>query len=142
MHEKHEAVLRLPEGRALIAVRFTERMPNDGALTINHDPITETYTEVSFQGEVFGKGQRDPHSAGQIQDSLPQYHPIRLLWERWHLNGMRSHCAHQDRSQPWDITAPCEESGYRCGTAWLIEPLPVEVVRQIIAVMTTDVKAV
>ncbi len=65
---------------------------------------------------------------------------LAALAERWHLNEMRGACAHQavvyDVSRrlvpSLTLTLPCEASGYRYGSAWLVEPLPSEVRERIV----------
>lgn len=133
------ATVRAQGLRIVVTARITESDPA-GKTDIWHKPITEPYTELTFQCEVSDKGSRLVFAAGQALEYLPEHHPLRLIWERWHLNGMRSHCAHQDQTVAWDKVPPCESTGYRCGSAWLVEPLPLEVRRQTVALMTTDVE--
>jgi hypothetical protein len=56
-----------------------------------------------------------------------------MEWDRWHLNTMRAGCAHQ--TVVWEDsrygvrpslerTPVCPVSGYRYGSAWLVEVLP------------------
>lgn len=56
---------------------------------------------------------------------------LAALGDRWHLNDMQAGCVHQEvvyeephhRPSLTD-TLPCPVTGYRYGTAWLVEPLP------------------
>jgi hypothetical protein len=118
-----------------------------------------TVTELSIVGTVW-EGGRESHG-GQCVDyirSLFQYDSEtatdmrRLcdLWDRWHLNGMRPGCRAQrdalagfEPDYDWYgeacVLLQCkqlyevEENGrkYTFGTAWLAEPLPAEVVKEI-----------
>ena len=60
---------------------------------------------------------------------------IVALAERWHLNDLRAGCAHQTvvhedgpygRRPSLELTAPCPVTGYRYGSAWLLEPVPAD----------------
>lgn len=65
------------------------------------------------------------------------FEDLRDLAEHWHLNTMRAACAHQapvyapdryGREVPsLDLTPACPETGYKYGHAWLVEPMPAEV---------------
>lgn len=100
----------------------------------DHNPVPAGATTVSFTGEVIPYRAREGVAFGQVQDYVPD-NVIRNLWDRWHLNGLRSHCAHQNDLIAWDVVAPCEETGYAAGTAWLFEPVPADVVEAIRAAM-------
>ena len=113
--------------RARITLAFRQGRAATGT---DHKPAGQ-YLEASFAGEVIGK-YCDPakdgsvRSCGQIIDVIADYFPAAAhTWRRWHLNGTQSHCAHQDRAIPRDQCPPCPETGYRCGSAWLADPLTV-----------------
>lgn len=63
--------------------------------------------------------------------------------DRWHLNEMRAGCAHQTvvwEDEPYHRpsltqTQPCPVSGYRYGSAWLVEPLPTDVLTRLLALL-------
>lgn len=99
-------------------------------LKIQYDEDTGR-TTASFQGEEYRKHSSHPMACGQAQGSAPR--ALVELWDRWHLNGMRSACAHQ-RALGWTCdTHPavaCPECGFRLGTAWLYEELPGDFVAQ------------
>lgn len=114
------------------------------AQTIHHEQIDE-FTRLSIIGTVNGPG-RAPVTFGQCVDELdlvtsfdPRWDAesvrhLALLWRRWHLNDMRPGCAHQTPigdtpGERLDRTAPCPETDYRWGSAWLVEPLPDDVIR-------------
>lgn len=54
---------------------------------------------------------------------------LRGLWDRWHLNDMRAGCVHQRRKSAPEISAKCGVCGYKYGSAWLHEDVPVQVLR-------------
>ena len=109
--------------------------------TIDHEEVS-SYDAVSFTGDVFPYRSTRSVSCGQVYGDLPERHPVRIAWERWHLSDMRSHCAHQDESIPWDKNPVCDYIDgegvghmYRCGSKWLVEPVPAEVVTDLVALM-------
>jgi hypothetical protein len=75
------------------------------------------------------------------------------LWDAWHLNTLRAACVHIDMSLvPADLPdyAPrgqvsrsywmldnlrCPLTGYKYGSAWLAEPVPADVVEEIVALL-------
>ena len=70
--------------------------------------------------------------------TLESIRKIYELWQEWHLNDMKSHCAHQDEAVAWDKVAPCPVTGYKAGSAWLTKPLPVEVIEQVSALVMRE----
>lgn len=94
---------------------------------------------------VVARNRYDDLTGGQIIDYVAQLPDTSLLngwtpalrdrlvaiWERWHLNSMRAGCDHQ-RALGWTYDAhpsePCPECGYRMGSAWLFEELPLDVI--------------
>lgn len=113
------------EARGRISVTCTITMLQaDRRQTVRHEPAPWNVLRVSFRGEVIPYRCRLVVSAGQVimseRDSMPR--DLARAWDRWHLNDMRSHCAHQDAAVPWQECPPCTETGYRAGSAWLLEP--------------------
>lgn len=120
--------------------------PRAGVTTINHESVDE-FLSLGIMGTVWRTRHRtneDCESAGQIVDhidpaTIVPADGLRLgdierlceIWRRWHLNDMRANCAHQAHVWPLPkdlATIPvCPETGYKYGTAWLVEPLPAEV---------------
>jgi hypothetical protein len=96
----------------------------------DHSIVEPGAATVSFTGDLYPYRCRNAVACGQITDDVPAG-PVRDLWQRWHLNGMRSHCDHQNRAIAWDVVAPCEATGYRAGTAWLFETVPADVLDMI-----------
>jgi hypothetical protein len=121
-----------------------ERTGRD-AETIHHLPA-EDPPRFSISGGVWNPNRTDYISYGQITDVLAElttYAPgfdagkaakLAALWERWHLNDMRAGCVHQGEpayrqgryGPEVDLSSvpPCPETGYRYGSAWLVEELP------------------
>lgn len=122
--------------------------------TVNHEKITNpqwlsfTGYGVSPRGSlqydrgVFSAGQNDrmlleitKPAEGFTLDSIRE---IYNLWQEWHLNDMKSHCAHQDKAVAWDEVAPCPVTGYKAGSAWLTKPLPAEIIEQVSALVVRE----
>lgn len=114
--------------RVIVTVRIeqTDRLHTG----TDHTEVPEGATTVSFTADRIEYRHREPVACGQIIEDVPD-NRVRDLWRRWHLNGMRSHCAHQNEHIAWDKVAPCEVTGYKAGTAWLFEPVPADVLDMI-----------
>lgn len=73
-------------------------------------------------------------------DDLASLHRI---WKRWHLNAMKAACVHmvgdvvvyEDNGYGGQRISTkltvCPETGYRYGTKWLVEPLPDDVLAEV-----------
>lgn len=88
---------------------------------------------------------------------------LQEIWDRWHLNDMRAGCEHQRKN--WNtseeirfpngqvktagwvketehpkglLSKPCEECGYKYGSAWLFEEVPQEVINYLESLPSTD----
>jgi hypothetical protein len=120
--------------RDRVIVTVTIRTTTEVRVGTDHEPVPIGATIVSFQGELIPYRHREPVAGGQIVDEVPD-NVLRNLWTRWHLNGMRSHCAHQNQLIPWDQVAPCHKTGYKAGHAWLHELIPADTVDDIRAAM-------
>jgi len=122
--------------RVFVTVETTEMHGN--SITTIHDPISR-WTRISITGEVIEKGRRIATSGGQIVDDLvfiETFAPgwdtakvtrLRILWQDHHLNDMRAGCVHQSpvgttTSEMLDNTPVCPETGYKWGSAWLVDP--------------------
>ncbi len=137
---------RTPDNEKLtLDIRVRRRKNVAPYQTVFHTPCRH-YVELTIVGNVSQYG-RDV-GGGQCIDTLravasaegstrDPFKPVELLevanlWERWHLNGMRPWCVHlQDRkvNTGTDVkTWPqCSETGYKWGSAWLVEPIPPDV---------------
>lgn len=126
--------------------------------TTNHETVTG-YRSMSFTGTLISKYgllvyERGYLSGGQnYRDLLEITEPaqgftlasvkrIYELWQELHLNDLQSHCAHQDKAIKWDTVEPCAITGYRAGSAWLLNPLSDNLVNEAFALVTKSVKAV
>lgn len=122
--------------------------------TTEHATVTDPI-ELAVMGVVIRKGGQYAHggdwiSAGQIDtDNLRRMTEIasdsdfaradllRLadVWDEWHLNTLTAGCAHQTvvwENEPYrrpslELTQPCSVTGYKYGHAWLVAPLPADV---------------
>ena len=102
------------------------------SMTIDHEPITG-YSELAITAGVWNMNHSDFIICGQCQEALDNMvtyeagwdHAkamrLKAIWERWHLNGLRAGCAHG---------LDCPE-GYKYGSAWLVEPLPDDIVAEL-----------
>jgi hypothetical protein len=92
-----------------------------------------------------GSGRRGGYEGGQCYDAILEYadkgkieytpewdreklHRLIAVWKRWHLNDMRAGCEHQRLAGGYEVGEPCRTCGYGYGTAWLVEPLPQEII--------------
>jgi hypothetical protein len=146
--------------RIYVQVELREHHHDTPRTTTDHREVTD-YVELSVMGLEVPKYCRTAHSAGQIdmhikasdfaETTLPRGMVRELwhLWERWHLNGMKAGCVHQDdvphqiydwRAAADQQTKRCPE-GYRYGSAHLVETLPADVeqrIREIQAALSTQ----
>lgn len=123
--------------------------------TTYHNTVTE-YVELSITGTVKISGLGHVVATGQVIDhlfrinrpadgwSMTEIVELAKLWKRWNLNGVRAGCAHQtpavapqDHPDPTgyilDRTPACPQTGYQYGSAWLVEPLPADVIDRVTA---------
>lgn len=109
--------------------------------------VTTSVTSPRGTDMVAGGNTRDP--LREVTEpsrfwTLGTLAALATLGDRWHLNGMRAGCAHQDvvwedtglgRRPSLDRTAPCPHTGYRYGSAWLVEPLPARVLGDLMGLL-------
>ena len=103
------------------------RLSMSGILISKYGSITRNGNRISC-GQNRGNLARVIKVDGGFLGDLAE---IQGIWERWHLNDMKSKCAHQNPETKWDETPPCPETGYKAGDAWLAEELPSEVLTRI-----------
>jgi hypothetical protein len=146
MPEKTGFVGRTSDG-SRVWLEIELRPVRRAGTTIEHETV-EGYTELSICGHGKSKGRHVSDFAGQIVGELrkitepaegwtrAELHQIADVWERWHLNGMKAACAHMPTGA--DLGTYCqatdaegERYDYKYGTAWLVEPLPAEVITQV-----------
>ena len=155
MKTKTLFVGRTSEGfRVWVTLQLRPRASHPGMLTVDHEPIGP-HTELSITGTTVAPRSRTISSCGQIVDDLAGVVDYRdsafddatvgallILWERWHLNGMRAACAHMDlpadRSYDARKHITCPETGYRYGSSWLVEPLPASIITVVETMMALD----
>lgn len=128
------------------------------AQTVTHESLTG-YKTLSFTGVLTTKygsaayergwvscGQND-HYLLEITEpakgfTLKSIQRLHQLWNELHLNDMNSHCAHQDKAIKWDVVEPCSFTGYKAGTAWLLNPLDEKLVDEVCDLVGREVLAV
>jgi hypothetical protein len=124
--------------------------PGSGRQTIEHEPVPDTYIELSMTyEEVNHRGEFESGGAGwdwDVDSPAPGWTPEQIaelaaIGKRWHLNGLKAGCAHQrveyetdpygGRRPSLTETKPCPHTDYRYGSAWLVELLPQDVIDRI-----------
>lgn len=121
-------------------------------ITTEHEQIGE-YVEFTASGGVYrngaesGFGQNLYHIRQIERVESPwtrdDLRSLRMIWERWHLNGMHAECAHLEHQWETDPRygykrlkldgegTVCPVNGYRMGRAWLVEPLPEIIITEV-----------
>lgn len=122
--------------------------------------------ELSVVGRVWNHLHTDIIAGGQLVDLIARSFPedarvqrIAALWQRWHLNGMKSGtraqracltgyelgcqdgsgdpypsaCRYDDACGVLKACGLLEDRGYRYGSSWLCDPLPPEVEAEVLA---------
>lgn len=129
--------------RTWVELRLSTTLLQAQATTL-HEVIDGPSVRVSLSGEQISYGRREVDRAGQIQDSLrtvfteydKRWSQLMIdnlvsLWDERHLNDMRAGCAHQSpvyrqgkygREIDLDNTPACPLTGYKYGSAWLVDP--------------------
>ena len=142
--------------RVELEIQLRERESVAPHLTIDLEPIGQ-YTELAICGNVWNHIETDLVQFGQMYDAMLDYFPhsplvaeIVKVWKRWHLNGLKAGTRTQakaidayKRNNPlwrYDYGEACEilkglnlyeDQGYKYGHAWLVEPLPEEIIQQV-----------
>lgn len=124
-------------GRGVFLVIETKEEARE-AETTDHRKI-KSFKVLSISGFARQRIGADYAYCGQIYDELNDKNIRRWLlpkenikglvtiWKRWHLNGLNSGCIHQkagDYTNPKIAGQVCPKTGYKYGTAWLVEELP------------------
>lgn len=145
--------------RVTVAVRIEREERRESYETIEHEqvagPLGIAVTTSVWQPDgrdiVSGGATRDPLREVAVEGTPGRFWDAGSLTEladlgdRWHLNAMRAGCAHQDvvwedssygRRPSLGLTPPCPETGYRYGTAWLVELLPASVVADVLRLLS------
>lgn len=114
--------------RVTTNVRVSER--SGTFMSVDHDEITNPH-EVCLSGMTY-KGRWEQGGGQNIEDlkavtkfpngvTADDRDAVVRLWEVNNLNTVNAGCSHQHREpgQSIDDVRPCEESGYKYGSAWL-----------------------
>ena len=137
---------------------LTVRVREDkSGLSVTHEKLKE-FTELSFTGVLVSKYGSLTHERGWISCGQNDYELLNIvkpakglsladirriyeIWQEYHLGGMNSHCAHQDKSVDWDEVAPCPVTGYKAGSAWLVRELSIGALEEIRELVCEKVSA-
>lgn len=129
--------------RVTVELRLERLERQDDYQTTAHDTVTRPL-DFAITTAVWRPDGRDIVAGGATVEPLRRLVTFAPGWdagkvaqladlERWHLNGMQAGCSHQTveweesaygRRPSLELTAPCPVTGYRYGSAWLLEPLP------------------
>lgn len=141
------------EGDINISLEIHQEADTREAETIDHKTI-KGYKTLSMSGDIWLRNRKDITIGGQIHDTLSNKNIYRELfiseedlktiiyiWKRWHLNNLKPNCIHQEAfncnenftERAKQETDKCPQ-GYKYGSKWLVEPLPEEVIEQIISI--------
>lgn len=131
---------RTPDGeRVYVTIRLYHRSGH--YQTTDHTPIG-AYDELSITGEVYRPRARTVSAAGQVRAEIRAVlagklapgvseADVRAIVSalRYHLNGLQAGCVHvkpvgKDINERLTRTPACPLSGYRYGSAWLVDTLP------------------
>lgn len=141
MSTTHHLIGRTEGGnRLFVSIDLSTIEPDGSTETVRHQFVTEPYRLLTITGAVVDKsGKWD--RCGQVVDQVMiarngwdagKRYLLYRLWHTWHLNDMRAACDHQSviwedsdygRRPSLDLTSPCPLTGYRYGSAWLLDPL-------------------
>jgi hypothetical protein len=140
-----------------LELRMTEKKSTVSPyLNIDLEPQNEV-TEISICGSIWQQNRKDIYAGGQIVDEISNMFPenlkvqrIKEIWERWHLNTMKSGTRKQDEvldahktdhpEWKYSYTEACdilkkaglyEDRGYKYGHAWLSENPPRSIVEEL-----------
>jgi hypothetical protein len=141
-----------------VELELNLREREDCKLTVDLEPV-EGYTELSICGGIWNGSRSDYTACGQMIDEIAKLfrgsvkvRKIAAIWRRWHLNGMKAGTRKQNALVDWwrsrqpeeyvsdyygktcamlEFMGWLDDGRYRYGTAWLVEPLPVEVIAEV-----------
>jgi hypothetical protein len=98
------------------------------------------YIEFSASGNIFHP-DKCIHISGQCIDEIAKYiknakiKRICEVWKSYHLNGFHAGCKHLrhlEKDKPFDhIGEVCPVCGYKFGSEWRVEEIPVEIIEEI-----------
>lgn len=136
--ERHKVVLEVS------LIKFKEERE-----TVDHKRVDEyvglriTGSSKDYGGQIIEKltPENIPHLARKM--TWKKLERIKEIWQRWHLNDMRPNCIHQSvistdiPYEEWSRLASIETEKcplkYHYGSKWLVEPLPEDIVSEILS---------
>lgn len=141
--------------KSFITLEVEIKEENKERKTVDLETV-DNYKVLSISGDLKeltnGRGRARWSSGGQIQDDIrtKNKNKLRLLeiWHKWHLNDMKSGTKKQeeclrnwkDRPEGFSYEEDCkylkehklyEDRGYAYGSAWLVEVLPEEIIKEV-----------
>lgn len=142
----------LEKNHVKLEVNIEEKSAN-AKRTTDLKEITK-YNVLSISGDFseFTGGRPRWSSYGQIYDEIKTKAGLKFklveIWKRWHLNDTKAgtnrqeKCLNDWREQPegWSYEEDCEylkghhlysDRGYKYGSAWLVEPLPEGIIKEV-----------
>lgn len=138
-----------------VDIRIERLERRESYQTTEHQQIVRPYG-LSVTTQVWSPGGADMVAGGATRDPLREVTEPSRFWtrgtlaalatlgDRWHGNDFQAACAHQDvvyedgplgRRPSLDLTLPCTSTGYRYGSAWLVEPLPEQVIGDLMGLL-------
>lgn len=131
-------VLKKTEGgkriRGVLEVKLNQKKVCAPYTDVNHVVHAEgkQIMELSVCGSIDGCfGQ----CVDQVAKAFPEIEDVQrlaALWQRYHLNGMKSGCVHQKTGSYDDKSISGQVcQGYKYGSAWLFEEIPAETLKEI-----------
>jgi hypothetical protein len=143
-----EIIIGWADGRRVTAEVALRPVP-DGFQTTTHQPAVgllglsvTSYLWRRDGSDIETGGATRAHLRGRLDRLAPDITredvtALADIGDRWHLNDLSAGCVHQEvvwedgrygRQPSLTATEPCPETGYRYGSAWLVEPLPEDVI--------------
>lgn len=112
--------------------------------TVTHEPYTGGSFELVFRtiGSNGLADVREVAAANPVNVSVGlTVTALTVLWDRWHANASRPGCVHLNlpADMPIDdkLSQVCPETGFKWGSEFLVEPLPMDVLKAVFEAVDT-----
>lgn len=129
--------------KVYVELTINQEAENRAKQTITHETITG-YKTLSICGD-HGQNREEIADINNYKELFISENDLKTItevWERWHLNDLKPNCIHQTSfncnvgnftEQAAEQTAKCP-NGYNYGSQWLVEPLPENIITDIISI--------